>query len=428
MLRDAASGDGAQLPIEENRFCLFAWYFPPEVTGGTYRPSALAKYGSESGLAFTVVSAPPPGTVSPAGRYLVEQLPAAVDVLRVEAPELTPMRGALPELDGGELNVLEVWKSVVAAFRTMRPRLILATGPPFHTFVAGSLAARHFGIPLVLEYRDEWTECPFEFVNAGPADRIWEERCLAAARRVIFTTSSQMEHHLRQFSGLDRNRCVVIPNGWEPEDVVSSEPSGGAKIADHGTRHAISYTGFLGEHTPPNGFLDCLAEALEGTPSLTERFVVQFVGQKSRQARNHLDQFPIPKMIRSMEHQPKREVNRILRGSSGLLVINPPALRRYVPGKLYEYLAAGRPVLVYGDGGEVAELVRRLDAGPIVPEGDAARLVDAMEWIAEQPVGAQLSLEREEWLVRHTRKSLAMTTVEVLRDAVADQPTDAMTS
>jgi len=304
----------------------------------------------------------------------------------------------------------------------------MATGPPFHTFIAGHLAARYFGVPLILEYRDEWTECPFEFVNAGPADRLWEERCLAGAHRVIFTTLSQQEHHLRLFPGLDRGRCVVIPNGWEPGDVASSEPPGAPETEDRGTRRAISYTGFLGEHTPPNGFLDCLVEVQRRKPDLAARFVVQFVGKKSRQARDRLERFPISEMVRSMEHQPKRAVNRLLRASAAQLVLNPPELRRYIPGKLYEYLAAGRPVLVYGEGGEVEGLVRRLDAGPIVPEGDAGRLVEALEWIAEQPVGVRLSGERERWLARHTRKSLALATLAVLRDTVADQSTADTTS
>lgn len=416
MLRQARPDPGSP-DIDRGHVCLLAWYFPPMVTGGTYRPASLVKYGTEAGLKFTVLAAPLYEPPSEAGQYLVGQLPPTARVVRVPQPGLEPLPIAVPGLDGGAMNTLEVWRAARRAFADRRPEFVFATGPPFHTFVAAHLLAARFDVPLVLEYRDEWTECPFDFVQAGPHDRMWEARCLSAAWRVIFTTGSQLDRHVEAFPELDRARCIVIPNGWEAEDTpdtagtMTDRPSG---------RRTIAFTGNLGDHTLPGGFLDCLAEAVARRPELAERFTVRFVGLRSRRAADQLAESAAREMIETTDQVSKREVTRIVREADGLLLLNPPALRRYVPGKLYEYLAAGRPVLVYGEGGEVGELVDRLRAGVVVEESDVTALIEALEWIAAQPPGPSISPERADWLAQHTREALARRTIALLETARDD--------
>lgn len=95
-----------------------------------------------------------------------------------------------------------------------------------------------------------------------------------------------------------------------------------------------------------------------------------------------------------------------MRKSRALLILNPLSLNRYIPGKLFDYVAAGSPILVYGSGGEVARVIDELDAGRVVPEGDAVALADAINWIVE--AANQVNLQkREAWLAAHHRKSLA---------------------
>ena len=416
MLTEARREHRPLPPLDGGHVCLCAWYFPPTVTGGTYRPAALAKYGSEAGLDFTVISSPLFRKPSAAGRYLAAQLPSDVRVIRVRTSPLEPLASVLPSIDGGALNAHEIWRAGLAAFDERRPEFVIATGPPFHTFVAAHLLAARFEVPLVLEYRDEWTECPFEFVRSGPDDRLWERRCLAGATRVVFTTRSQLERHVEVFPELEREKCVVIPNGWEPADAPEFEIDGDPPSArgDEGPL-TISFTGNLGNHTLPRAFLQCLAESIRRRPALG-RFRFRFVGQRSERAESQLASFPHPQMLRIDDQVPKDEVPRILHESTGLLLLNPPAFERYIPGKLYEYLAAGRPILVYGEGGEVARLVARLGAGYVVTDGDPEGLADALESIATHPPGLHPGTARARWLQRHTRRVLAQRTVRLLEE------------
>jgi glycosyltransferase involved in cell wall biosynthesis len=107
-----------------------------------------------------------------------------------------------------------------------------------------------------------------------------------------------------------------------------------------------------------------------------------------------------------------------MRESSALLLFNDARFARYIPGKLYEYLAARRPVIVFGEDGESAELVRRLGAGWIVPADDA----DILEVVLDRLLGNARApgdpRDIERWLERHTRERLAGDVVDLLERMV----------
>jgi glycosyltransferase involved in cell wall biosynthesis len=387
---------------------VLAWWFPPFVTGGTYRPLALVQSAVRHGWDVSVLAGPCPRRPTAAGLYLQRKLPSAARLIRVPHPDLSPGRRLFPSVDGGFLTALATARAAVAAFREDPPAVVLATGPPFHNFVAAYYLARIHGSRLILDYRDEWTECPFPFVQQGSADRAWERRCLASADAVLFTTDAQLAHQARAFPGLDPRKCQVIPNGWDPDDflpaaVDASPPEPPAVL--------LSFVGRLAEHTPPGSFLAAVATTLARAPELSRGFRVRFVGDTSEAALATIAAFQGRVPLESHGHVPKPEATRVMRESTALLLLNPPALARYLPGKLYDYLAAGRPILVYGAGGEVETLVRRFAAGLIVPEDDPAALLEAVSRLSRGAVALPDQSRLPPWLATRRREVLADATL-----------------
>lgn len=68
-------------------------------------------------------------------------------------------------------------------------------------------------------------------------------------------------------------------------------------------------------------------------------------------------------------------------------MFNPPELELYIQGKLYEYIASGTPVLLYGAGGEMARIIGRLGAGVAVAQGDGEALGRALEALERTRAG-----------------------------------------
>jgi glycosyltransferase involved in cell wall biosynthesis len=93
--------------------------------------------------------------------------------------------------------------------------------------------------------------------------------------------------------------------------------------------------------------------------------------------------------------------------SDGLLFFAGPMSSRYRAGKIYEYIAAGPRIIVFGDHGEVSELIERLQAGILVRENDADAFETAINYFLENRSNWKRHPKTEAWLQRHTRQVLA---------------------
>ncbi len=382
---------------------LLAPSFPPHVSGGTYRPLSLAQHGPRLGWDMVVVgseSREPPGA---AAQQLIASVPPEVSVTRT--PRVSRYRHArlLPRIDGSFGAALATIDAARDAIGSRNPTVVIASGPPFNTFVAGYYLAKAYRCRLVLDYRDEWTECPFDFVEARGSDRFWEKRCLRAADLVVFVTESQLEHHLRAFPNVARARCVVIPNGWDHEGVDGDRP---VPVASSNSQVALSFIGGLGSFAEPGVFVSAVEDVLRRRPDLAQTLRLRFVGKKDPQTASELGRFAFPEVLDLVDHVPVPDAISAMRSSAALLLLNPPAFARYLPGKLFNYIASGRPVLVFGDGGEVAALVRQLGAGVVFP-ADADALERALDDIVNGTFARQRGDGIEEWLSTHSRTSMA---------------------
>jgi glycosyltransferase involved in cell wall biosynthesis len=336
---------------------------------------------------------------------MLDKIPRAVRIERID-PCIRPSYRFFPRIDGGLPYVLAARERALRVLRANPPSAVMASGPPFSTFVVAGSVARSWSVPLLLDYRDEWTECPFGFVNSGRLDRICERRCLQIADRVVFTTCSQLEHQLSAFSELERGKCVVVPNGWDPDEFVLGSETIQGPVLSKGTI-LLSFVGSIGNHTMPARFLSALQSILDDTPAIRERLKLRFIGDKCPEALEQISSFGYPALVEVMGVVTHDRACGLMRQSSALLIFNEPPLARYLPGKLYDYLAARRPVLVFGDTGETAALVRRLRAGVVVPLNDREALRKAIVEIGKGESQFLSDAEREQWLEEHTRRRLS---------------------
>ncbi|HEV7706231.1 MAG TPA: hypothetical protein VGO46_18170, partial [Gemmatimonadaceae bacterium] len=95
-----------------------------------------------------------------------------------------------------------------------------------------------------------------------------------------------------------------------------------------------------------------------------------------------------------------------------------PALERYLPGKLFDYLAARRPVLVFGSKGESSEVIDALHAGVLCPPGSGAALRDALVRLQNLDV-TRRDFTVDRWLQDHRREALASRAFDIIGSVAA---------
>lgn len=268
----------------------------------------------------------------------------------------------------------------IAGCRGPRPDLVYGSSPHLLAPVAAWLVARRWRVPFVLEVRDLW---PKVLVDMGtmqersPVYRVllWLESFLYRRARLIVAMAEGAVQELESRADV---RCSVtfVPNGADSADFTVGEHRETLRARFGFDRPTVVYAG---AHGPANGLqfvLDAAAE-LRASHSNAE-FVLVGDGTMKAELVQRANDAGLGN-IRFLDPVPKSEVPALLAAADiGLHCLADVELFHYgvSPNKLFDYMAAGLPVIT-NTPGEVAGLVEQAAAGiACPPNGIAAAVVE----------------------------------------------------
>lgn len=248
-------------------------------------------------------------------------------------------------------------KRVIASHRI---KVAVATAPPFSTHLLGALLAIRHGIPLVLDYRDlqlrDQDPAVPSFLKALGA-RL-ERFVLQAASRVVVTNSAAADK-MRQDFGLAADRVVIIENGFDGESIraMLREPD-----PEPPKTFRINYFGSLTKKRSPESFFEALRRFRNAHPAIA--FQVGFYGYAPLDHVRLTEEFELSQHVTFHGALPKDEALDILCNQSDVLLLlqrSNEGGATAIPGKVYEYLAAGKPILALDEGlGATTQLLESL--------------------------------------------------------------------
>jgi glycosyltransferase involved in cell wall biosynthesis len=397
--------------LSEKHLLLLCPYIPPITYAGVHRPLSLMKYSGKYGWDVSVVSGLRPKNAANAGIKLENSIPDIVKIYRYkikknENPYL------FPNVDGGFINALSMYVHAKNQLQHI-PSVIISTAPSFFTFIAGYYLSRYYGSKLILDYRDEWTECPFDWTSKTSHDRKWERICLAHADAVVFTTQTQLNHQVSIFhSHLSADKCWVIPNGWDSDDFKQNGTLGLSQILSE-QKYYISFVGGLGDHKIREFFYN-LESILNKRSDIRDKLYFLFVGNKAVIANEYISNFPFKECIGTIDYVPKENAIQIMKNSTALLLLYDRNFQRYIPGRVYDYLAAGSPILIIGEEGEAVNLIKSLNAGIFIHESDTNALEKALDLIISGKYILMNNSSKESWLFNNTREMMARKYIDLV--------------
>jgi glycosyltransferase involved in cell wall biosynthesis len=401
------------------RVLLVTMYFPPAGGGGVGRPLKLATHLPELGIETHVLApddpkwlyrddelaVPPQATVhrvryvGPRGRLPAEELHGldGIDRLLRQAALFSRRLLVPDEFVSWGLTAIPAARRIVLEEEI---DVIVTTSPPASLNLIGAAVQQATGVHWVADLRDSVAANPDRRVDSV-AVRVKERAQAMVASLVaqradaVVTVSDAISQEMRE---LGAARVETIPNGCDFDDFEGLE-------YHPGDRFRITHTGTFFGHRDPRPFLSALAN--------TESDVVaRFVGGLRSADGEFAAELGLGDRVEEIPHVPRRSALELQRDSEALLLLLPEAggRGRTVPsGKIFEYLAAERPILAaVPPDGVAAELVRRADAGVVVAPDDVAALTAAIEglrarWKKGALANGSLSEELKERLSRRTR-------------------------
>ena len=270
-------------------------------------------------------------------------------------------------------------RAALAAHRERPFDCVLTTSPPESAHTIGH-ALRRRGVPWVADVRDAWTFEPLRPDFPTGVQRRLDERLerlrLGAADRVV-CVSEPAANDLRSRGIADP---AVIANAWDPD----GDPGAGARAAAEGLlsseRTSLLYTGRFGCYgRDPGPFAEALVRLAKSSPELAGRLEVAIAGPLQPSERALFERRELQPVMVTLLGSVEREVSLALqRRADALLLLAQPARSQLVNFKLFEYLAAGVPILALAAGTEAGRIAADAGVAPIVAADDPEAIATAL--------------------------------------------------
>ena len=285
--------------------------------------------------------------------------------------------------------------------------LIYSTADPFTDHLIALLLSRLSGRPWVADFRDPWTQ-DIIYRDVGRLRRRIDEALeflfLSRADRVIVVSSSMGDSFVRKYPTLEAGKIVTITNGYDdddfPTDAVSIQRSG---------KFTIAYAGRFNSYTNRSpAFLKALRALLDEHPELDNKIEARFVGLFGEDNESLVEQLQLGNVVQPLGYLPHREcVKQLVAADTLLLTFRAQkGVEVVLSGKIFEYLAARRPILALVPEGEAARLVRETKSGIVVGPDDTPGIKEAIWHLYRHYEDGSLGLEENSSIDQFTRANL----------------------
>jgi hypothetical protein len=328
---------------------IFAYHYPPDTAIGGARPYRFSKYLQRLGYRIQVISAAKAGgTPEPGVSYIADPFYATPRDGAGWQVERAIRRTLLPGASGlrWALRASELARCVIRENAGSRVTL-LSTYPPVGAHVAGWLTARSENIPWIADFRDPMADrrvldgaTALHKISLGFLERWF---VLRRASLMIANTDVAAGHYLREYPGRARD-IRLIWNGFDPEQRLEPIYVPGRE------QTMLTHTGelYVGRTAAP--VLESIQRLIDSGRLRAGRIRVRLVGPAAPYC------LPQPEFLERARAQgwldlvndsvPREEALNLMRSSDALLLLQPQSTVQ-VPGKLFEYLLTGHPILAF---------------------------------------------------------------------------------
>ncbi|MFV0253065.1 MAG: glycosyltransferase [Beutenbergiaceae bacterium] len=402
-----------------------AWGFPPCRGGGVYRALATANMFAQAGWRVTVVTADRETFTRNTGidPSLEQEIDPSVEVVRVPfdwpaqntdigsysrlkvlaPPVWRKVRSKLDQITFPEITYgpwLRRISEAVADIHSRDPiNLTIATANPNVVFAAAHRLYKQAGVPYVMDYRDAWLLNVFSGAQAyddrsRPA-RL-EAEYIADATEVWFVNEPIRAWHAERYPG-SADRMHVVSNGWDP-NLLSTQDGATVEKSEPGAGLRFGYLGTVSGKVPLKQLVSAWNLAIDNgwIPEGSELHIGGYLGYYAIPNSRMLDI-----ITRGQEHGvkyvgpvPKKSVGQFY-ADLDVLVLALGTGKYVTSGKVFEYIATGKPILSAHHVDNAASTVLEGHPSWVLPHSLATTpLAWAMADVALQ-VGQQTEQQRQ---------------------------------
>jgi glycosyltransferase involved in cell wall biosynthesis len=396
-----------------HRTLILTYYWPPAGSSGVQRWLKFVKYLREFGWEPIVYTANNP-EVFAQDESLFKDIPQGVEVIRRDVPE---PYGIYKFFTGNRkkkigvgftsneskkkvfINSLAIWirgnffipdarmlwispsSRYLSKYLKENPvDLIISTGPPHSMHLIAKRLKSKFSVPWIADFRDPWTNIDFyqELKLTKIADLIHhrlENKVIKTADATVVVSESMA----REFRDKKVKRVEVITNGYDHTDYLNEK----VNLDDDFT---VVYVGTIPPSRNCKSLWVALSRFKDQNLEFKEKFKLRLIGSVDFSVIESLKEAKLFDNTVFDGNKSHTEVSLFQQSAQVLLLLvnDSPNAKGILTGKVFEYLAAKRPILAVGPkGGDLDILLKETGAGVLLPFDSEIEIFDGLKWFWE---------------------------------------------
>jgi glycosyltransferase involved in cell wall biosynthesis len=291
-------------------------------------------------------------------------------------------------------------------------RTVITTGPPHSIHLIGlGLKKRNPSLRWIADFRDPWSTWGLlDSLQVGETarkiHRYLEKKVLQRSDRVTTITP----FYVRKLSELSGRKVDLLTNGFDHEDFQDFELEKTGKFI-------IRHVGIVNEKCNPRPFMNAVRELMKQDHTFAADARIDFLGEVHPDFRSFVTADTVLNSITTftppVSHQKLMEYYRT---SSVLLIIltGYKDSEGYMPGKLFEYIATGTPILGTGpENGDASALLNASGAGKMIEGEDQEKIVEALKSLYRNWKSGEIQSGRNN-AENYSRRGITKQLVELL--------------
>ena len=283
---------------------------------------------------------------------------------------------------------------------------IISTGPPHSMHLIAMKLKEALGLPWIADFRDPWTEIDYynDLHLTAWADRKHhrlEQEVLTKADKVVTVAPDGA----RRLGRLGNRNVRTIYNGFDRDDDAQTP----VNLSEQFT---ITYLGVLSKIQNPSNLWQALAELIKEDSGFDKSLKINMIGQIDSAVVSSIDENGLTQHVAYSPYMPHDQVSAMHRSSTLLLLLlmpdSEPRAKGLLTGKLFEYMASGRPILCIGpEDGDAARILRETGAGQTISFEDKEKMKEALKNLYQRYLNHTLPNNTNTAVEQFSRKNMS---------------------
>lgn len=284
---------------------------------------------------------------------------------------------------------------------------VISSGPPHSMhLIALGLKKKFPQLKWMADFRDPWTNIDFyeKLMLSKASDRKHHRQELSVLKHadcvlsIGQTMSDEFSEMYAAAGGTNKNKFVVITNGFDEEDISNTPVSRDEKFS-------IAHIGTLVKDRNPEVLWAVLRRLVQERPDFKALLEIKLVGKIDIHVKEQLEQFGLSGFVNKIDYLPHDQVIAEQQRASVLLLLvnNTKNAKGILTGKVFEYMASRAPILAIGPvDGDLAQILHQTNSGLISGFDDMA----ALEANILAYFKGQAPAKKQEEVNRYSRREL----------------------